>query len=174
MKTIPIKEAKILHTKVYHTLKPIYNENSRILILGSIPSPKSREQGFYYAHPQNRFWKTLSAVIQKPIPISNEEKTEFLLKNKIALWDVISECEIVGASDSSISNPVPNDINKILKASRVKAVFTTGKKAYSLYNKLCLESTGLPALPLPSTSPANCAVHLNRLIEEYKIILKYL
>ena len=165
-----------MHKKVFHTIDPVYNAESRILILGSIPSPKSREQMFYYAHPQNRFWRVLAEIfgISPDNLKSTAQKREFLLENHIALWDVISECEISGASDSSIKNPVPNDLNRIINASCVKAVFTTGKRAFELYNSLCLNDTQIKALYLPSTSPANCAMSFENLVDKYRIILKYL
>ncbi len=165
-----------MYKKVFHTIDPVYDSNSRILILGSIPSPKSREQKFYYAHPQNRFWRVLAHVfgISQSELLSTEQKRTFLLKNRIALWDVISECEISGASDSSIKNPIPNNLNRIIKSSDIRAVFTTGKKAFELYNKLCRADVLMDAVCLPSTSPANCAVTFEQLADEYKAILEYL
>ena len=117
--------------KVIHTLSPVFNSKSRILILGTIPSPKSRETGFYYNHPQNRFWKVIAAVLSKTTPRTNQEKRRFLLDNHIALWDVLSSCEIKGAGDASIQKPVANDIGEILSAAPIRAVFTTGTKAVS-------------------------------------------
>ena len=157
-----------------HTIGNLYNENSRILILGSFPSVKSREQGFFYGHPQNRFWKVLSTVLNQPLPTSIDEKKEFILNNKIALWDVIASCEIKGSSDSSIKNVVPNNINEILNNSKVKTIFTNGKLAYNLYNKYIFEKTNIAAISLPSTSPANAAFSLDRLCDEWKIISKHL
>ncbi len=161
--------------KVNHELEPIYNHNSKILILGSIPSPKSREYGFYYAHPQNKFWKVLSSILNKEIENNTESKISFLLDNKIALWDVISSCNIVGAQDTSIKNVKVNDIDKIINNSNVKIIFTTGKKADELYMRYCYPKTKIKSIYLPSTSPANCANYsLEQLIEKYKIILDYL
>lgn len=157
-----------------HTIGSLYNENSRILILGSFPSVKSREQGFFYGHPQNRFWKVLSTVLNQPLPTSIDEKKEFILNNKIALWDVIASCEIKGSSDSSIKNVVPNNINEILNNSKVKTIFTNGKLAFNLYNKYIFEKTNIAAISLPSTSPANAAFSLDRLCDEWKIISKHL
>lgn len=157
-----------------HTIGSLYNENSKILILGSFPSVKSREQGFFYGHPQNRFWKVLSTVLNQPLPTSIDEKKEFILNNKIALWDVIASCEIKGSSDSSIKNVVPNNINKILNNSKVKTIFTNGKLAFNLYNKYIFEKTSIAAISLPSTSPANAAFSLDRLCDEWKIISKHL
>ena len=161
--------------KVNHELLPIYDNESKILILGSIPSPKSREYKFYYAHPQNKFWKVLSEIFNTQIPNDNKTKKEFLLKNKIALWDVISSCDMVGASDISIKNVKVNDINKIINNSEVKTIFTTGKKANDLYMKYCYPNTLIKSIYLPSTSPANCANYtFEDLVSEYKIILNYL
>lgn len=161
--------------KVNHEISPIYNKDSKILILGSIPSPKSRENGFYYAHSQNKFWKVLSNIFHYDIPNNNEMKKEFLLKNNIALWDVIASCEIKGASDTSIKNVQVNDINMIINNSKVNAIFTTGKKANDLYMKYCYPNTKIESIYLPSTSPANCANYsFEDLVEEYRIILDYL
>ena len=157
-----------------HTIGSLYNENSKILILGSFPSVKSREQGFFYGHPQNRFWKVLSTVLNQPLPTSIDEKKEFILNNKIALWDVIASCEIKGSSDNSIKNVVPNNINEILNNSKVKTIFTNGKLAFNLYNKYIFEKTNIAAISLPSTSPANAAFSLDRLCDEWKIIFKHL
>lgn len=159
---------------VEHTLPPVYDASSRILILGTMPSPKSREYGFYYSHPQNRFWRVLSDLYDQKVPVTNAEKTEFLRKSHIALWDVLKSCEIRGADDGSIREPVPNEIAGLLSGSNIRAVFTTGTKAASLYRRLCLKSTGIPAIPLPSTSPANCR-HYNyeRLKEAYRVLLDY-
>lgn len=158
-------------TKTIHELEPFYNNDSEILILGSIPSIKSRELKFYYAHPQNRFWKILTKIYNEPIVNSIEEKKNFLTKYKIALWDVIKSCEITGSSDNSIKNVMPNDINLIIKNSKVTKIFTTGNKAYELYNKYCLKDTNIKAIKLPSTSPANCKKDIeNILYNEYKQI----
>ena len=159
---------------VNHTLKPLYNKNSKILILGTIPSLKSRETGFYYGHPQNRFWKVLALVLKEDIPVTIKSKEDLLNKYGIALWDVLKSCDINGSSDSSIKMAKPNNINKILKESDIKAIFVTGKKAYDLYNKLCLPKTNFPCICLPSPSPANCALSLDDLKKAYEIILKYI
>lgn len=145
-----------MKNKVTHELSPYYDNESVVLILGSMPSVKSKELGFYYMHPQNRFWKTLARVYNETTPINIQERKDFLTRHKIALWDVIESCVITGSSDSSIANVKPNNINKILKDSNVKQIFTTGKKAYNLYNKYCLSKTKKEAISLPSTSPANC------------------
>lgn len=161
-------------TFVEHPLAPVYDSNSKILILGTMPSPKSREYGFYYSHPQNRFWRIVSELYGQSLPVTNEEKTSFLLQNRIALWDVLKSCVIRGADDGSIRDPVPNDIAGLLAKTQIQTVFTTGTKAFSLYRKLCLPRTGVPAAALPSTSPANCR-HYNyeRLLEAYRVLLRY-
>ncbi len=160
---------------VYHELEPVYDKNSRILILGTIPSPKSREYGFYYSHPQNRLWKVLADVLREPAPVTAEEKKRFLLDHGIAMWDVLKSCSIKGADDSTISNAEPNDINRILAAAEIRAIFTTGKKATDLYRKLCLSDTGRPSVYLPSTSPANCRNQTREtLAEAYRAILEYI
>ena len=160
---------------VTHTLAPVYDSSSRVLILGTMPSPKSREAGFYYAHPQNRFWPVLAALFAEPIPVAAADKKDFALRHHIALWDVLHACRIEGAGDSTIRDPVPNDIAGLLEKSAVRAVFTTGKKAAGLYRRLCLPSTGLPAFYLPSPSPANCrGCTKETLIKDYQILLEYL
>ena len=160
--------------KVKHEIPPIYDENSKILILGSFPSVKSRENQFFYHHPQNRFWKTLAAVVGCDTPISIEEKKKFLLDNNIAVWDVIASCEIEGSSDSSIKNVVVNDFNSIIYKSNIKQIFCNGGKSYDLYRKYCEKSTNMKAIKLPSTSPANARFSLDKLISEWKIIEDYL
>lgn len=160
---------------VYHKLEPVYDRNSRILILGTMPSPKSREFGFYYSHPQNKLWKVISEVFQEPVPESNEEKVRFLKEHNIAMWDVLRSCSINGADDSTIMDPEANDINLILAAAEIRMVFTTGKKATDLYRRLCYPDTGRPSIYLPSTSPANCRnYNLESLVEAYRVILKHL
>ena len=159
--------------QVIHPLEPVADKNSKILILGTMPSPKSREEAFYYAHPRNRFWSVLSHLFGAKLE-TKEDKTNFLLSHNIALWDVLHSCEIISAADSSIKNPVANDISSIVNNSEIKMIFTTGKTAFSLYNRLCRNDTGIDAIPLPSTSPANARMTLDNLIEEYSVILKYL
>ncbi len=155
---------------VKHPFKPIYNSDSKILFLGSIASVKSREIGYPYASPQNRFWKVLKIIFNQEI----EDYKQFLLSKKIALWDVIKSCEITGSSDSSIKNVVVNEIWNIIADSNIKYVFTNGKKAYYLYNKYIYSKTGIKAIYLSSTSPANANKNIDDLVNEYKIILKYL
>lgn len=157
--------------KIIHPLKPIYNKDSKVLILGTMPSTKSRELSFYYAHPQNRFWKVLEKVYNEKINNSNEERKAFLLKNNIALFDVLKSCEINGSSDSSIKNPIPNDLSEIINSSKIKVIFTTGKKAYNLYMKLIYPKTKIEAIYLPSTSPANSPKGIDDLLyREYSKI----
>ncbi len=151
------------YTRASHGFGPVYDEKSRILILGSFPSVKSREEGFFYGHPRNRFWKILASVCNEPEPVTIEGKKQFLLKNGIALYDVIEECEIVGSSDSSIRNVIPADLNPILEVSQISEVYTNGRLAGKLYRKYQEPVTGLPCVELPSSSPANAAFSLEKL-----------
>lgn len=160
--------------KQVHPIPPLYSENSRVLVLGSFPSVKSREQGFFYGHPQNRFWRVTAAVLGCSVPQTVEEKRKFILDNRLALWDVIAECEITGSSDSSIKNVVPNDIKRILAAADIKAVFVNGRTAEKYYIKYTEPVTGIKAVCLPSTSPANAAWSLERLCADWNTIKKYL
>ena len=155
---------------IVHPIPPIYDENSEVLILGSFPSVKSREQGFFYGHPQNRFWKVTAAVFGERVPETIEEKKAFLLRNHIALWDVIGSCEIEGSADSSIRNVIPNDLSVILDAADIKGIFINGKTAYKYYRKYTETATGREAVCLPSTSPANAAWTLEKLLESWKCI----
>ena len=149
---------------------PFYDKDSRILILGSFPSIKSREAGFYYAHTTNRFFKILATIFDEKTPMSTDERKYFLKKHHIALFDVIKECDIQASSDSSIKNAVPNDLSFILANSQISAIFTTGQKAYQLYCRLI----GDDAISLPSPSAANAAMNFDELVTAYKVILKYL
>ena len=158
---------------VTHEFDAFFDKDSRVLILGTIPSPKSREQGFYYGHPQNRFWKVLADVLDEEFPQTVEERKGFLKRNHIALWDVLESCEIKGASDVSIRNARPNDMNRILQAADIRAIFATGAKAAQLYKKLCFPECGVEAVRLHSTSPANCGCSYETLREAYSQICDY-
>lgn len=158
--------------RVNHEFGPYINKDSRILILGSIPSLKSRELGFYYMHPQNRFWKVISEVFGEILPKTLEEKKELLKKHHIALWDVLESCDIEGSSDSSIKNPMVNDIKSLIANTDIKYIFVTGKKALNLYNKYCLNDVKIEAIYLPSTSGANRQISDEALKREYEIIKK--
>ena len=153
---------------IRHPFQPVYDERCRILILGSLPSVKSRENQFYYGHPRNRFWKVLAAVYKEEPPESIQEKQAFLLRHHIALWDVVAQCDICGSSDSSIKNIVPNDITGILKEAPVEKIITNGSKADELYRKYCQPLCSREAVRLPSTSPANAAWRLEALVEEWR------
>ena len=155
---------------VKHTFEPVYDENSKILILGSFPSVKSREQGFYYGHPQNRFWKVLAILLNWNEPQSIEEKKEMLLKNKIAIWDVLDSCDIVGSSDSSIKNPVAADIQGLLEKSKIEKIYVNGTIAGKYYKKYVLPLTGMEATILQSTSALNCRYNLEKLVDNWKVI----
>ena len=153
---------------ITHPIPPVYDERSEILILGSFPSIKSREQAFFYGHPQNRFWKVVSAVFGVAEPKTVEEKRAFLLSSRIAVWDVIESCDVVGSSDSSIKNVRTNDLSVILDVAKIKRIFVNGKTAYLLYNKLIRDKTHMEAVCLPSTSPANATYSLQKLIEKWR------
>lgn len=155
---------------VIHNIEPVFDENSRVLILGSFPSVRSREAAFFYGHPQNRFWRVTAAVFGCETPVTVAEKKAFLLNNKIALWDVISSCDIEGSSDTSIRNAKPNDISLILNKADIRKIFVNGKTAEKYYNKYILPLTGINVFCLPSTSPANAAFTPEKLIEKWNII----
>ena len=150
-----------------HPIPPVFDENSRVLILGSFPSVKSREAAFFYGHPQNRFWHVMAAVTGDDPGDTPETKAAFLLRNNIALWDVIASCEITGSADSSIKNAVPNDLSPILQTADIRAIFTNGKTADRLYRRLILPQTGVEAICLPSTSPANAQWSVQQLTEAW-------
>ena len=150
---------------ICHTFEPVYDERSKILILGSLPSVKSREQGFYYGHPQNRFWRVLAAVLSCQVRGTIGEKKKMLLEHRVALWDVIESCDIRGSSDSSIKNVKPADIGAVLGRTQIGRIYANGKKSESLYNKYIFPETKAEVTALPSTSPANAACSFERLVE---------
>ena len=156
-----------------HTFDPVFDEESKILILGSFPSVKSRENNFFYGHPQNRFWKVMANVLGWKVPTTIEEKRKMLLENHVAVWDVIASCSILGSSDTSIKDVVVNDFSKILENSNVERIYVNGGKAYELYHKYAEKVTGIKAVKLPSTSPANAAWSLERLCKEWGEKLGY-
>lgn len=153
---------------VIHNIDPVFDENSEILILGSFPSVKSRETGFFYGHKQNRFWKVTASVFGCEVPQTIEEKKKFLHKNHIALWDVVAECEISASSDSSIKNAKANDIRIILDSAKIRAIFVNGRTAEKYYKKYILPEIRIEAICLPSTSPANAAESVETLSEKWK------
>ena len=155
---------------IIHPILPVFDKYSEILILGSFPSVKSREEGFFYGHPQNRFWKVLSSVFHEEVPKTVEEKKALLLRNHIALWDVIGSCDIAGSSDASIRNVSVNNFREILNEAAIRAIYVNGKTAFRYYTKYAQPVLGRPAVCLPSTSPANAAWNLQRLTEAWKII----
>lgn len=156
--------------RVFHELPPVFDENSKVLILGSLPSVKSRKVGFYYMHPQNRFWRVLEEIFKEKI----EEKKEFCLTHHIALWDTCASCKITSSSESSIKNIVPNDLSLILEKANIVQIFTTGKKAHEIYQKYLYPVYKKEDICLSSTSPANAKKKLEDLVEEYKKIIKFL
>lgn len=155
------------YTRVSHGFEPVYDGNSRILVLGSFPSVKSRENSFYYGHPQNRFWKLMARLLDEPVPSTIEEKKLLLLSRGIAIWDVVAACDIKGSSDSSIRNVIPADINRVLRAANITTIIANGDTAYKLYRKYCEPHTGREAVKCPSTSPANAIFTLDRLTEAW-------
>ena len=155
---------------IVHPIAPVYDENSKVLILGSFPSVKSREACFFYGHPQNRFWKLLASIFEDNVPETIEDKRAFLLRHNIAVWDVIKSCDITGSSDASIKNVVPNDLSIILNTANIRNIYVNGKTAYKYYEKYTKKLLGRDAICLPSTSPANAAWNIDRLISEWKQI----
>lgn len=155
--------------EVKHPLRPVYNASSRVLVLGTMPSPASREAGFYYAHPQNRFWRVMAKLFGAPVPQTTAEREAFALEHHLALWDVLASCEIAGASDASITNPRPNDLSVVLDRAPITCVCTTGKKAAQLYEKFdAALYPDLCHIALPSTSSANAAQNLDDLVKAYE------
>ena len=180
---------------VEHLFEPVYNENSRILILGSLPSVKSRENHFYYGHPQNRFWKLIAALcwqydqqkiseVQKSgvsgaesmgtaaVPQTIEEKKKLLKDHHIAIWDVIAQCDIIGSSDNSIKNVIPNDMHKILDHAPIERIYANGGKAYELYMQYCYPACKRKITKLPSTSPANAAFSIDKLLSAWSVVIQ--
>ena len=157
-------------TEIVHPFPPFYRPDSQILILGSFPSVKSREQLFFYGHPQNRFWRVLAAVFSDDVPTSIPEKRAFLEKHRIALWDSIARCTIEGSSDSSIRDVVPNDLSVILNAAPIRAIFCNGKSSFDCYMRYIRPVLSRDAVLLPSTSPANAAWSFDRLVEAWSLI----
>lgn len=155
---------------VVHSFEPVYNSDSKILILGTLPSVKSRENHFYYGHKQNRFWKLLARICEEDVPETIEEKKAMLLRNHIAIWDVIYSCDIQGSSDSSIKNVVPTDLKQVLASSSITQIYANGNKAGALYKKYQQSNTNMDIIVLPSTSPANAAWSLDRLYDAWSVI----
>ena len=156
---------------IVHPIAPTYDADSEILILGSFPSVKSREMGFYYGHPRNRFWRVMAALYGEKTPMSVDERRAFLLRNRVAAWDVIASCTITGSSDSSIRDVVPNDLRPILAGSKVTRIFVNGKTAERMYARYTEPVLGIAAVCLPSTSPANAAWSLQKLIDTWRTLI---
>lgn len=153
-----------------HNIDPVYDDHSRVLILGSFPSVKSREQQFFYGHKQNRFWRVMAQVLGCAVPESVEQKREMLLSHHVAVWDVIASCEITGSSDASIRDVAPNDLSRILSCADIGRIYTNGGKAHQLYQRYIYPVNGREACLLPSTSPANAGYSLERLVEAWQVI----
>lgn len=158
------------YTHIVHPFAPVFDAHSRVLVLGSLPSVRSREAQFYYGHPQNRFWRVLAAVFGENVPQTVDEKTALLLRNGVALWDVVASCEIAGSSDASIRHAEPTDLIAVLDKCPIGAIYANGQTAAKLYDRLQKPLTGRPIIALPSTSPANAAWTLPRLCEAWRII----
>ena len=162
------------YTHVSHDFEPVFDENSKVLILGTFPSVKSRENRFYYGHPQNRFWKVIAGLTESEVPQTIEEKKKLLLEHGIAIWDVIESCDIIGSSDSSIKNVVPADIERVVANSKIQNIYANGGTAKKLYEKYSQKKTGREIIGLPSTSPANAAYSLERILECWQEVKKVL
>lgn len=162
------------YTHVSHDFEPVFDENSKVLILGTFPSVKSRENQFYYGHPQNRFWKVIAGLTESEVPQTIEEKKKLLLEHGIAIWDVIESCDIIGSSDSSIKNVVPADIERVVANPKIQNIYANGGTAKKLYEKYSQKKTGREIIGLPSTSPANAAYSLERLLECWQEVKKVL
>lgn len=160
------------YTHVSHDFEPVFDENSKVLILGTFPSVKSRKNQFYYGHPQNRFWKVIAGLTESEVPQTIEEKKKLLLEHGIAIWDVIESCDIIGSSDSSIKNVVPADIERVVVNSKIQNIYANGGTAKKLYEKYSQKKTGREIIGLPSTSPANAAYSLERLLECWQEVKK--
>lgn len=160
------------YAHIVHPFGPLYDRRSRILILGSLPSVKSREQNFFYGHPQNRYWRLMAALFKEPMPETIEEKKELVLNHSVAMWDTIYSCDIIGSSDSSIKNVVPTDLSVIVKNSSVTRIFCNGSASGAYYHKYQESELGIRATVLPSTSPANAAWSFERLLEAWKVIFE--
>lgn len=155
---------------ILHPIPPTFDSQSRILILGSFPSVKTREMGYFYGHPQNRFWKVAAAVFEEEVPVTVEERHAFLLRCRIALYDSIQQCTIVGSSDSSIRDVIPSDLRPILQSAPIRQIYCNGRKSYEMYHRYIEPQVLRPAVVLPSTSPANAAWSLERLIDAWRVI----
>ena len=157
---------------IVHPIEPVFDERSRVLILGSFPSVRSRAEMFFYGHPQNRFWKVISSIFGEPIPETVGQKRQLLIENRIALWDVIASCEITGSADSSIKNVVPNDLSRILNTAGIERIYVNGKTAQRYYDRYLKNAVQMNAVCLPSTSPANAAWSLDRLVDAWSVVAK--
>lgn len=165
-----MREQKEGWEHIVHGFAPVWDARSRVLVLGTLPSVKSREAQFYYGHPQNRFWRVLARVFDAPEPQSIEKKTALLLQNGVALWDVVRECDIRRSADGTIRNAAANDIRPILEGAPIRAIYANGAKAKALYDRLLLPVTGREAIRLPSTSPANAACTFDSLAEAWRVL----
>lgn len=164
----------ITYENITHEFEPVFDKNSRVLILGTFPSVKSREQQFYYGHPQNRFWKVIAGLTGETAPVTVEEKKRLLLAHRIAVWDVIASCDITGSSDSSIRNVAPADLKQVLDHCPIRQIYANGGTAKKLYERYQKAFCGREIIGLPSTSPANAAYSLERLLKEWSIVKEFI
>lgn len=167
---IRMTKENLMEAKMIHPIPPVYDKDSKILILGSFPSVKSREQQFFYGHKQNRFWRVMAQVLSCEVPEDIAQKRVMLTSHHVAVWDVIASCEITGSSDASIRDVKANDLSDILSCADIRAIYTNGAKAYQLYQKYIFPVSGREAHLLPSTSPANAAYSVDRLVDAWKVI----
>ena len=158
------------YTHIVHPIPAFFRPDSRVLILGSFPSVRSRESGFFYGHPQNRFWKVMAQLLEDEAPGTVEEKAAFLERHRIAAWDSIHACDILGSSDASIRNVEPNDLTEILQTASVRHIYTNGKKSHEIYRSYCFPQTGVEDICLPSTSPANAAWTMEKLLTAWAVV----
>lgn len=159
------------HETIVHPLKPLYNEESKILILGSFPSIKTREYGFFYGHPQNRFWPIMEELFNTKLSTDIDERREFILKNKIAMYDSIFQCDIIGSSDASIQNVIPSDLSEIFAKAKIEKVYCNGATSHKYYKKYHEKKYGIKAVALPSSSPANARYRIEDLVRVWSQIL---
>ncbi|MDE6241034.1 MAG: DNA-deoxyinosine glycosylase [Anaeroplasmataceae bacterium] len=158
--------------KKEHPFSPVIDKHSQILILGSLPSVVSVERGFYYMHPQNRFWKVLSRIYKEDVYNKDiDAKTSFILKHHLALYDVVASCDIKNSSDASIENVICTDIKDILLQAPIQKILLNGNKAYSLFCKAYPNLKDM-AICLPSTSSANARISLDELISVWEEALR--
>ena len=161
------------HQTIKHPLSPLYSSQSKLLILGSFPSVKTREYGFFYGHPQNRFWPLMEQLFRVELSTNIEERRKFLLNHHLAVYDSIYQCDIIGSSDASIQNVLPADLAPIFQTADIQQVFCNGATSFKYYKKYHAKQSGITGVQLPSTSPANARYRLDDLLKEWSVVLNY-